>query len=221
MKRKEIERTKMINMDFFKNVMSPEDLLFEIDEVCKSIESKEVSDKSKISIMNEFLERSKKWEIVMGDIQERKVWIQMPAILHEVEYKVNFKEKMKFLLQKGIILNSKQKEKSIDLISNVEEDTEIIADKKNFMMSNIQEINDFYCKLTYILLRIIEVIKQFNSSIAIYEKPYGTIASNNLIGWIDEIEKEKKIKLGNLKHTIEPSTFFNIINNYKVHYEEM
>lgn len=214
-KKVEPVRTSDVYLDFLNDTIPVELILQKLDSVSAKLESNQYSEEEKQEFISQFYEEVKSWEIIIGQLygMPNHVWLQIPVVYHEVEHTISFWKRAKILFKQGLIMSPKVTERYADVVSNIPYPLEMPIDNYDSVLSkNSKEVNRFYCTASYLIVKIVEILKQFNLAyIAVYKAPQGVIATNGLNSWLTELEKHNKLNLTSFKDSLTRIPFAELL----------
>lgn len=188
-------------------------IIAEINKVVNDIEGTNDKDLQKQAI-REFYEKADLWQIIVTKPEDTYIWMQIPIIYHESEREAKLSERIKFFFKRGIWIEPKIIEKYADILSNVTFPMEMELEPMDFIYAKSNEIEEFYYSVVYLLGKIITaMMKAGSEEIAIYNKPDGIIAMNQVNYWLEEVNKQGLANTGHLQNTLKTATISELLKD--------
>lgn len=211
-----VDKFKNANKEIMENSIPAIKIMEEINKTILKIE--ETNDEElKKKYMEDFYKKADSWQIIIAKPKDSYVWMQIPIMYQEKEREVSLLKRIKILFTQGIWIKSQVTEKYADMFSNLKFPMEIELEPMDFIFAKSSEIDKFYYSAIYLTGKMMAtMLKTNSSSIAIYDKPNGIIAMNNVNYWLGEITKQGLADTSHLQSTLRTATISELIKDSTV-----
>lgn len=211
-----VDKFKNANKEIMENSIPAIKIMEEIRKTILKIEETN-DEKLKKQYIEDFYKKADSWQIIIAKPKGSYVWMQIPIMYQEKERKVSLLERIKILFTQGIWIKPQITEKYADMLSNLKFPMEMELEPMDFIFAKSSEIDKFYYSAIYLTGKMMAtMLKSNSSSLAIYDKPNGIIAMNNVNYWLGEITKQGLADTSYLQSTLRTATIAELIRDSTV-----
>lgn len=211
-----VDKFKNVNKEIMEDSIPAIKIMEEINKTILKIEGTN-DEKLKKKYIEDFYKKADSWQIIVAKPKDSYVWMQIPIMYQEKERKLSLLERIKILFTQGVWIKPQVVEKYAEMLSNLKFPMEIELEPMDFIFAKSSEIDKFYYSAIYLTGKMMETMLMSNSSsLAIYDKPNGIIAMNNVNYWLGEMTRQGLADTSHLQSTLRTATIAELIRDSTV-----
>lgn len=197
--------------ELMENTIPTEKVIEQLNKIIVGIEKAKSKDEMQLKI-NEFYEATKSWEIVAAKPNEDLVWMQAPMEYYETTNELSFMERMKSLFKEGILYEKEMKERHAEIYSNTKIPLPVPLEPMHLFIANKNKEYKVYYSAIRLAKNIVGMINRTDEKmLAVYEKPFGVVAMNNVTHYIKDLENKTNVKTSSLRESLLTTSFYELI----------
>lgn len=205
------EEFKMAHSELMKDAIPALEILEKLNDVIMKLEETNDVEMKKKHI-DDFYEKIKNWQILISKPQGHYIWMQIPMKYYERTINFSLKDRLSILFKKGVWIKPKVTEKYADMVSNTKFPMQVKLDPIEFILATNNKHDRFYCTIVSLIGKILGIMSDAQSfSVAVYEKPNGVIAMNNVDYWMSQLGKQTGINTNPLRESLQVMNFVDLI----------